>query len=190
MGPGAAFNTAFEQIFSKNYNDDDLVVTLEGDATSDPKTLQRMLKRTEEGDGLILASPYLYGGGFSYVEGYRLLLSHIANFLYKLILNIHGLATISCFYRVYRLGALKKIKFMFNESVVTCKGFECAAEIVMKATRCKISITEVPFQVDWSRRKGKSKMKIFKTIWGYFKMFARYYNHQLQQESNTSESCT
>lgn len=183
-GPGAAFNTAFEQIFSENYSDDDLVITLEGDATSDPKMLLRMLMRTQEGDGIVLASPYLYGGGFSLVEGHRLMLSHIANFLYKLILNIRGLSTISCFFRIYRVGALKTIKRRFNESVVRCQGFECAAEIVLKATRCKISISEVPFQVDWGRRKGKSKMKIFKTVFGYLKMFARYYDHELKAEDS------
>jgi len=173
-GPGAAFQTAFSHLLNSGLAPHDLVITLEGDATSDPKVFPRMLKRLEEGDDIVLASPYLYGGGFSEVAGFRLFLSHMANFLFKLILNIHGLATFSCFFRIYRGNALLQLDAAYPEGIVTSPGFDCAAEIVMKAVRQKITISEVPFLVDWSRRKGKSKMRILKAISGYLKLFVRY----------------
>lgn len=174
QGPGAAFQTAFSYLLEKDLQPQDLVITLEGDATSDPALLIRMLNRVTEGDDIILASPYLYGGGFTDVQTYRLFLSHVANFLFKLILNIHGLATFSCFFRIYRGTALIKLNSLYPNSIVTCKGFDCAAEIILKAVKSKFAISEVPFKVDWSRRKGRSKMKIIKTTLAYFKLFFKY----------------
>ncbi|MDR3476691.1 MAG: glycosyltransferase family 2 protein [Gammaproteobacteria bacterium] len=174
QGPGAAFQTAFSYLIENGMQPDDLVITLEGDATSDPAVLVRMINRASEGDDIILASPYLYGGGFSAVESYRILLSHVANFLFKLILNIHGLATFSCFFRIYRGSALLKLNSLYPNSIVTSKGFDCAAEIIVKSVRNKLAISEVPFMVDWSRRKGRSKMKIVKTTVAYFKLFYKF----------------
>lgn len=173
-GPGAAFQTAFSHLLKNGLTVDDLVITLEGDATSDPAMLERMLLRVAEGDDIILASPYLYGGGFSAVQKYRILLSHVANFLFKLILNIHGIATFSCFFRIYRGSALINLNSRYPNAIVTCDGFDCAAEIIVKAVRGKLAISEVPFKVDWSRRKGRSKMKIVKTTIAYFKLFFKY----------------
>lgn len=173
-GPGAAFQTAFSYLLKNNLSPDDLVITLEGDATSDPATLERMLKRAGEGDDIILASPYLYGGSFSEVSPFRIMLSHTANFLFKLILNIRGIATFSCFFRIYRGSALIKLNSRYPNAIVTCKGFDCAAEIIVKAVKEKLTISEIPFNVDWGRRKGKSKMKIVKTSMAYFRLFFKY----------------
>jgi len=175
-GPGAAFQTAFNYLIERQVGAEDLVITLEGDATSDPTVFARMLKRAGEGDDIILASPYLYGGGFSGVESYRLLLSHLANFLFKLILDIHGIATFSCFFRIYRGQALLKFHALYGPKMISSQGFECAAEIILKAVRNGFSISEVPFRVDWSRRKGRSKMKIVKTSLAYFRLFFKFYS--------------
>jgi len=174
QGPGAAFQTAFSYLLANQLATDDLVITLEGDATSDPTYLKRMLHRTIEGDDIVLASPYLYGGGFSGVKAHRVFISHVANFLFKLILNTHGLATISCFFRIYRGKALLDLNARYPNAIVTSKGFDCAAEIILKAVRNKLSISEVPFKVDWSRRKGQPKMKIIKTTFAYFKLFFKF----------------
>jgi dolichol-phosphate mannosyltransferase len=190
LGPGAAFQTAFVHLISENLSGNDLVITLEGDATSDPSVLERMLRRVSENDDIILASPYLYGGGFSQVQTSRVLLSHIANFLFKLILNIHGLATFSCFFRIYRGSALLKLNALYPNAIVTCRGFDCAAEIIVKAVRHRLAISEVPFRVDWSRRKGRSKMKIMKTVIAYFKMFYKYttYKREALPHENSNSS--
>ena len=176
QGPGAAFQTAFSTIIAGNIAPLDLVITLEGDATSDPQMLIKMLRRIEEGYEIVLASPYLYGGGFLGVQTHRIFLSHMANFLFKLVFGIRGIATFSCFYRVYRGATLQKLNAAYDGKIVSCAGFECAAEIIMKATRCKLSIAEVPLVVDWSKKKGKSKMKVFKTSWGYLTMFVKLFS--------------
>lgn len=173
-GPGAAFETAFRQALAKDLNDDDVVVTLEGDATSDPKILKRLLLRLQENDDVIMVSPYLYGGGLQKVQIHRVLISHIANGLIKIFLNLRGLSTFSCFFRMYRGRALKRLDQAYPQGIVTCHGFDCAVEILIKAVRVNLTISEIPFQVDWSRRKGKSKMKIMRTAFNYLVLMFRF----------------
>jgi len=36
----------------------------------------------------------------------------------------------------------------------------------------RLSISEVEFKVDWSARRGKSKMKIFRTARGYLRVLS------------------
>jgi dolichol-phosphate mannosyltransferase len=173
LGPGAAFQTGFRHVLSGDLRDDDLVVTLEGDATSDPKLFLRMVGRIVfEGDDLVLASPYLYGGGFAQVSPSRLLISHLGNFGVKLFLGIRGISTFSCFYRVYSGKALLTLARAFGaERLVTSRGFECAVELLHKAMRCQLAISEVPLRVDWSQRAGKSKMRLLRTSLGYLRLF-------------------
>jgi dolichol-phosphate mannosyltransferase len=170
-GPGTAFQTAFSHLLAQGLADQDLVITTEGDATSDPDVLRRMIHRLAEGDDIVLASPYLYGGGFSQVKSHRVFISHVANFLIKLILDLRGLATFSCFYRVYRGTALIRLNLAYPGQIVVNSGFECAAEILVKAVRIRLAISEVPFKVDWDRRKGQSKMKIMRTTVDYLRMY-------------------
>ena len=89
----------------------DVVVTLEGDQTSDPRVLLRLLHRVwEEGDHIVLASCYLYGGGIKGTHLHRVGLSHVANGLMKKALGLSGLATLSSFYRVYQVSALQAMR--------------------------------------------------------------------------------
>jgi len=54
LGPGAAFRTGFLHVL-RGANPLDVVLTLEGDTTSDPSILPRMLHRVwEEGDDIVL----------------------------------------------------------------------------------------------------------------------------------------
>jgi glycosyltransferase involved in cell wall biosynthesis len=172
-GPGAAFRTAFQYLLDHGLADDDVVVTIEGDATSHPDVMRLMLGRLTEGNDLVLASPYLHGGGFSKVTRDRLFISHVANGLVRLLLGIRGLATFSCFYRAYRGRVIRTLYAKYGDRMIESNGFECAVELLAKAVRCDMAITEVPFRVDWARRKGRSKMRLWPTTLGYLGLFWR-----------------
>lgn len=170
-GPGVAFRMGFEYV-SNVINDGDLVVTMEGDNTSRCELLKLMIERMHREDyDIVLASPYAYGGGFSQTSLLRVILSHGANGLTKIFLNIHGIHTFSSFFRVFSAKSLYALEKTYGKEIITFKGFECMVELLAKSVHLKLSITEVPMSVDWSRRKGKSKMKIMRTIKGYFKLF-------------------
>ncbi|MCU0241260.1 MAG: glycosyltransferase [Vicinamibacteria bacterium] len=170
LGPGAAFRTGFLKVL-EGAAPDDIVVTMEGDRTSDPLILGRMLRRLiEEGDAIVLASCYLYGGGIRGTQSHRIGLSHVANALMKRTLGLSGLATLSSFYRVYRVSALRALRDAYGERFIVSRGFECMVEILYRAAQLKLPISEVPMILDGSRRAGKSKMRIVRTSLAYLRL--------------------
>jgi len=172
-GPGAAFRTGFLHVL-ETAEPLDLVVTLEADQTSDPSILPRLLHRVwEGGDHIALASCYLYGGGIVGTRAHRVGLSHLANALMKKALGLSGLATLSSFYRVYQVSALRALQDRWGEDFITSRGFECMVEILYRAAQLRLRISEVPMVLDGSRRVGKSKMKVARTAAAYLKLAAR-----------------
>jgi dolichol-phosphate mannosyltransferase len=173
LGPGAAFRTGFLHVLH-GADPLDVVLTLEGDTTSDPSILLRMLHRVwEEGDHIVLASCYLYGGGIKGTRVHRVALSHVANGLMKKSLGLSGLATLSSFYRLYQVSALQALWRHYGDRLVTSRGFECMVEILYRAARLGLRISEVPMVLDGSRRAGRSKMRVLRTSLGYLRLAAR-----------------
>ncbi len=170
QGPGQAFGTGFSYLASV-MADDDLVITMEGDNTSRIELLKQMLHRLEEGYDVILASPYLYGGGIEHTNSWRVFLSSMANLFVKELLGIHGLLTVSSFFRLYRVPLLRKLQLCYGPEIIECNGFECMTELIMKMVFMKTKMSEVEMVLDAKARAGKSKMKIFATIWGYFALW-------------------
>ena len=174
LGPGAAFRTGFTGIL-KSLQAEDLVLTLEGDGTSDLAVLPRMLGRIRnEDDDIVLASCYLFGGGIKGTSLHRVGLSHVANGLVKQTLGLSGLATLSSFFRVYQGRVLLRFRETFGEMLFESNGFESQIEILHLAAKLSLRISEVPMVLDGSLRLGKSKMKILKTSMAYLRLIARY----------------
>jgi dolichol-phosphate mannosyltransferase len=170
LGPGAAFRSGFLRVL-EDASPLDVVITMEGDRTSDPRILTRMLRRVwEEGDDIVLASCYLYGGGIRGTSWHRVALSHVANGLMKKTLGLSGLQTLSSFYRVYQVSALRALRVRHGDGFISTRGFECMVEILYRAARLGLRISEVPMVLDGSRRAGKSKMKVLRTSLAYLRL--------------------
>jgi dolichol-phosphate mannosyltransferase len=172
QGPGGAFASGFAYL-SSVLKDVDWVVTMEGDNTSRLDTLKRMLTRKNEGYDVVLASPYTYGGGFSKVSFVRFFISHAANGMLKLFLGLRGINTFSSFFRLYSGKIILNLQHDYGEKIVYSQGFESMVELLVKLVEIKASISEVEMRVDWELRKGKSKMKIAKTILGYLLLICK-----------------
>jgi dolichol-phosphate mannosyltransferase len=171
-GPGKAFGTAFRYLAGKVL-DDDWVVTMEGDNTSRIEILHQMFARQKEGHDIILASPYMYGGGIINTVPFRVFLSNMANVFVKELLGISGILTVSSFYRLYRGSVIRDLQKQYGPAIIELAGFECMVEMLLKMMYLKMSISEVPLLLDTSLRVGKSKMKIFRTVLGYIKVWRR-----------------
>jgi glycosyltransferase involved in cell wall biosynthesis len=166
-GPGYAFGTAFEHL-AGIVGEDDFVVTLEGDNTSRTELIGTMFKRAgEERHDAIFASPYMYGGGILHTRTSRVLMSHVANTFVKELLGLHGLLTVSSFFRLYRGSTLLRLQRCYGPRVIERNGFESMVEVAMKMTYLHLSISEVPMVLDTSLRIGRSKMKVSRTALGY-----------------------
>lgn len=169
-GPGAAFATAFE-FLAGVMQDQDWVVTMEGDNTSRHELILQMLTRSKEGFDIILASPYMYGGGFSETTFLRVFLSTAANLFVKEFLGLRGIHTVSSFFRMMRPASIRQLQRYYGVRVLERDGFESMLEFLMKAIFCHMSISEVPMRLDSSKRIGKSKMKKLRTIRGYLSLW-------------------
>jgi dolichol-phosphate mannosyltransferase len=167
LGPGRAFATGFAHL-AEFLGPDDWVVTMEGDNTSRPELLRKMFVRSREGYDVVLASPYLYGGAIEHTTAWRVILSRIANVFVKEVLGLTGIATVSSFYRLYRASTLLHLQRCYGPGIVERAGFECMIELLLKMVYLRVTISEVPMTLDVALRAGKSKLKIVRTILGYF----------------------
>lgn len=170
QGPGKAFGTGFCHLVSL-LQDDDLVMTMEGDNTSRLDLVKQMLVRLNEGYDVIFASPYAYGGKIINTSTFRIFLSSMANLFIKELLGIHGLLTVSSFFRLYRASGFKRLQSAYGPDIIERRGFECMVEMTMKMMNLGITISEVPMILDTKARVGKSRMRIVKTIRGYVSLW-------------------
>jgi dolichol-phosphate mannosyltransferase len=169
-GPGAAFATGFSHLAGEMVADD-WVITMEGDNTSRHELVRQMLTRAQEGFDVVFASPYMYGGGILQTSLLRKVLSGGANLIVKDVLDIQGILTVSSFFRLYRAQAIRRMQEAYGPGIVERAGFESMVEMCMKMTMMGITISEVAMVLDSSRRKGKSKMKLVRTILGYLALW-------------------
>jgi dolichol-phosphate mannosyltransferase len=171
-GPGYSFNSGFNYILDTlKASDRDNVITLEGDNTSDPSLIPIMHMLYQQGFDLVLASPYAQGGGFDQTTFFRKLTSFSANLILRLWFDVKVL-TLSSFFRLYSVSLLKKIRSEYGE-LIREKGFISMVEILVKAIRIQAKMIEIPMILDSTKRKGKSKMKVFKTMLSYVRFFIR-----------------
>jgi len=169
-GPGFAFNTGFEWIL-KNSKDrqNDKIISLEADNTSDLSIANKILKISDLGFDMVLPSVYLQGGELQNTTRLRKLLSFFANMLLRFKFDIKVL-TLSSFYRLYSVALINNIKNKYGV-IIREPGFISMIEILLKAIKTNASIIEIPVKLLSEKRKGVSKMKKFRTIIGYIKFF-------------------
>ena len=172
-GVAEVFKTAFNSIEPK-LKENDLVVTLEADLTSDLKDLPEMIAKAEQEADVVLASCYAPGGSIKNISFERRFLSTGANTLMKMVFPMQGIHTYSSFFRVYRGSAIKKAIKNYGKHLIEEEGFTCVVELLIKMNRLGLRFAEVPTTLDLSVRKGRSKMNVPKTIAAYLKLIHRY----------------
>jgi dolichol-phosphate mannosyltransferase len=165
QGPGAAFRTGFDEALER-CSEDALIVTLESDTTSDLDALPGMLERAEEAD-LVLAAWVMEG-----VSAHRRFLSAAAGWVVRHTLGLQA-TNVSSFFRVYRASLLRAAVERYGAGLVEERGFACKAELLAKLTALGARVEEVDVPLDWSRRAGKSKMPVLRTMFAYWRMIAR-----------------
>lgn len=167
LGVGQGFRTGFDAAM-KRLADEDVLVTIEADNTSDLAILPAMLAQLETGSDVSLASCYApQGGEIKGTTFLRVLLSKVANGIIKYLCGVKEVHTYSSFYRAYRVGSLRKVMGHYDNRFIEEPGFVCMVEVVVKLHRRKLRITEVPMVLDGAQRHGASKMKVMRTMLGY-----------------------
>jgi dolichol-phosphate mannosyltransferase len=168
MGLGKAMNTILNHV-AENYDDDDILVTFDSDNTHPPNIISAMINKLKAQNlDIVIASRYVRGGQELGLSAVRKLYSRGARFFCSVVFHIKNVRDYSCGYRAYRVRLLKKLKSMYDSQIVENAGFECMLEIIQKCRHAKID--EYPLILNYSLKKGDSKMRPFKTIMGYFRI--------------------
>jgi dolichol-phosphate mannosyltransferase len=167
QGPGDSFNLGFEWILEHSHDEHDIIVTIEGDNTSDIDLLPEMVAISALDYNLVLASVYVQGGGFDKTSFMRRFISFFANIFLRTIFNVK-IQTLSSFYRVYQIGLIRTIRQNYS-AIISENGFVCMFEILLKAIKSDARIIEVPMILKSQNRKDKSKMKILKSMAQYLR---------------------
>lgn len=188
-GPGYAFGTGFEHL-SSVLKSDDIVITMEGDNTSRIGIIGIMINRIIREDvDVVLASPYAYGGGIQQTTLLRSVLSYGGNTLVKIVLGVHGIHTFSSFFRAYKGSIIQELQRIFGIRVIEKPGFECMIELLKKLIMMRVSISEIPMNLDTSLRAGKSKMRIVRTVRGYLGLIrvSKHWEEQYSQATTVRD---
>lgn len=169
-GAGRAFDRGFRRALELAAPNE-LVVTLESDTTSDLDALQEMLARARAGADIVLASHH-DGGELVNVGVHRRFLSKAAAYAIRRSAGLEA-RTVSSFFRVYRVAALRAAYARYGDDFICEDGFACKAEILIKMAHMGFSVIEVPVSLDWSRREGESKLRVLPTMQGYARLMVR-----------------
>lgn len=138
------------------------VCTMMADLTDDPKVLNKMMKKYDDGYDVVAASRYMKGGHQIGGPIIKQILSRMAGISlhYLVSLPTHD-ATNS--FRLYRNSFLKKNKIESNG------GFELALEFTVKAYFQGYKVTEVP--TTWTYLAKESRFYLKKWLPKYLKWY-------------------
>ncbi len=178
-GLGEAINSGLRAALGESH-DDDAIVTLEADNTSDLTDLPRMLERFRAGDEVVLASVYAPGGRILGVAPWRLAASKSVSNVFRYVGGLHEIHTLSSLYRIYRAGTLRRAAETYGYLLVREPGFAANVELLLKLYNAGAKVSEVPTVNDWSRRLGASKMNLRPTVLAYGRLMAAHLVGRIQ----------
>ncbi len=178
-GLGTAINTGIRAALGES-SDDDAIVTLEADTTSDLSDLPAMMEEFDKGADIVLASVYAPGGEIIGVAGWRLAASKSVSNTFRYLGGLRQIHTLSSLYRVYRAGTLRRAADTYGYLLVREPGFAANVELLLKLYNAGATVTEVPTVNDWRTRKGVSKMQLKPTVIAYGRLMAAHLVGRIQ----------
>lgn len=178
-GLGTAINSGLRAALGES-RDDDAIVTLEADNTSDLDDLPRMLELFAQGYDVVLASVYAPGGRIVGVAPWRLTASKAVSNAFRYVGGLREIHTLSSLYRVYRAGTLRRAADTYGYLLVREPGFAANVELLLKLYNAGARVGEVATVNDWSRRLGASKMSLRPTVLAYGRLMAAHLVGRIQ----------
>ena len=171
-GLGRALMTAFETL-APECDDDDVLCTLDADDTHSPLLLDQLVQKVSEGFDVVIASRFASGGQVVGLSLFRRALSGAAAALLSAAYPAEGVKDYTSGFRAYRASAIRNALERYGERLITRSDFSCNAELLIKLLSLGAKPAEIPLRLRYDRKRGKSKMRLFKTLWGYLLLVAK-----------------
>ena len=170
MGLGVALRTGLLAAADEAV-DGDFVVIMDSDNTHNPNHVLDMLVAARNAD-VVVGSRYVKGGMQLNVPLHRVILSKVINFLVGKLFRL-PLKDVTSGFRCFRACLIKRLSDSFRGQIIESKGFEASVELLLKAVHSEGIVTEVPILLDYGRKGGVSKMRLFSTVVSYLAMIFR-----------------
>lgn len=171
QGVSAAFRSGFDFVLDRS-SSHDLILTMEANKNTDPSIIPTMLTLIEESADLVLASCYAPDGKVIGDPFLRYFMSRSVNWLLSIVFPIREIHTYTSFYRLGKQSLFAQIRAKSKGKYFQQDGFVCMADLLIQISRIpNVRIKEVPLILRSDIREFSSKMKIGRTIIGYFHLF-------------------
>jgi dolichol-phosphate mannosyltransferase len=153
---------------------DDILVIMDADDTHDPKIVAQLTAAIENGADIAIASRFVDGGNDDTAPMFRRLLSRGAAVCFKTVLPVdRQVNDFTSGFRAYRISLLDRAVDHWGYRLIEERGFACMVELLLKLRFWNPIIVEVPFQLQYNRKLGTSKIRIARTIRQYVKLAMR-----------------
>ncbi len=170
-GLGAAFRTLFKAAL-READDDDFIVTMDADNTMDPALIVQMVGKAQTADADIVIASRFAGGSEAGVPWLRRLYSRGARLLINTLFPLRGVRDYTCGYRLYRVPLLRELEHA-KPNLLDATGFAATVELLLNLSSFRPTIAEVPLDLRYDQKEGKSKMKVLRTIGQYFALVVK-----------------
>lgn len=151
----------------------DIIVTMDGDDTHQPGSINRLLQMMEDGYDVAICSRFQNGSRVCGVPPLRVLMAWGARMMFKTIMPIEGVRDYTCGYRAYKVTSLRTAMEFYGDEFVSEAGFSCMADVLLKMRRFGFVFGEVPMLLRYDQKLGGSKMKVAKTMWLSLKLLLK-----------------
>ncbi|HEU0024562.1 MAG TPA: glycosyltransferase [Thermoleophilaceae bacterium] len=168
-GLGAAVASGL-QVALREGGDDDVVVTVESDNTADLGDLPRLVECLEAGADVAMASYLAPGGRVVGVARWRVAASQAVTGLFRLAGGLREFHQVTPLYRAYRVSAIRRVAEVHGEGLITETGFAVNVELLLKLRQAGARVDEIPTTLDWTRRRGHSKLPLASTVRAYLRL--------------------
>ncbi len=169
LGLGPTMRTGLRTVLA-SAKSGDMVVTMDADQ-SHPVNLIPMLKeKLSQGFDVVIASRYAPGGDELGLSKPRRVVSRICSWLFRLIRPIKNVRDYTCGYRMYRSDTLKMLAEKTGNNFFKVNGFPAMCELLLTLSKCNVKVGESPLTLRYDLKKGKSKMRFFRTTYQYLRV--------------------
>lgn len=169
-GLGAAMRTGIEHVLARA-GPDDVLASMDADATHPPELLPRLWARLEAGADVAIASRYQPGAEIHGLVWYRRWISHLASGVLRVAFP--GARDYTCGYRLYRTSLLAWGRRRYGRHFLNQRGFSVMVDLLLKLRRRARRIDEVPLVLRYDRKRGVSKMRLVSTALLTLRLLAR-----------------
>ncbi len=165
-GLAEAIKDIFEYI-SRESDHKDYIIRMDGDATHNPIYLKRLIDKMSNNFDVVIASRA--SSNDKELSLTRNLYSNGAKYFVRLFFPVPKVSEYTGGFRCYKASIIKKALKVYGGSFIQLGsfGFVCTFEKLVKLNLIGARFSEVPFELEYYNKTGKSKMVPWITILGY-----------------------